>query len=56
MTIFEDKFVDFFKWCSECEYEMKTGLEDPCSECLATPVRKFSTKPVNFKEKSNVKR
>ncbi len=50
MAIFQDKFVNFHDHCPKCEHKDKPADEDPCFECLACPVRKFSHQPVNFKE------
>lgn len=46
-----EKEVRFDLYCNNCKsYEQKEE-EDPCDECLATPVNVDSVKPINFKEK-----
>ena len=44
------KFVDF-TYCNSCENKDSPEYEDTCNECLNTPEREFSHKPINFKEK-----
>lgn len=44
------KEVDFAKYCLKCEYKELKENEHPCFECLETPARIDSKKPVNFKE------
>ena len=46
------KFVEFEKWCAKCVYKNKKEEEDPCWDCLTTPIHNDSTKPVEFKEAS----
>ena len=43
-----EQFVDYFIWCKHCEYKEKNGWEDPCNECMNTPVAINTTKPVNY--------
>ena len=47
------KLVNFARYCMTCEYRDKESYEDPCHECLSTPVREHSQKPLNYKEKAN---
>ena len=49
------KFIDFEKYCKECKHESKKENEEPCDECLATPAREYSHKPIFFEkiEKKN---
>ena len=44
-------FVDFDTYCKTCSYDKRDGAEEPCNECLRTPARKNSRKPVKWKEK-----
>ena len=45
-----DLFVDFESYCKICKHHDKAGTEDPCNECISTPVNQNSTKPVFWKE------
>ena len=45
------KIVDFGRYCPLCKYEKTDQTEDPCDECLGSPARQYSSKPVNFKNK-----
>jgi len=44
------KLVEFEKWCAKCAYKNKKEEEDPCWDCLVTPVNEDSHKPVMFKD------
>jgi hypothetical protein len=44
--------VEFENYCKTCEYKDSKSTEDPCDECLGSPVREFSRKPLNYKESS----
>ena len=46
----ETKFVYFDKYCIVCKNVKIVETEDPCNDCLATPVNINSHKPVNFEE------
>ena len=43
------KFVDFEKYCRECEHVKRAENESPCWECLEHPTNFQSEKPVCFK-------
>ena len=45
------KEVDFNKYCKTCVYSESKESDDPCDECLATPMNEYSHKPVMYKEK-----
>ena len=45
------KFVDYVQFCPLCKNEKTKETEDPCNECLTTPVNLGSIKPINFEEK-----
>lgn len=45
------KIVDFQEYCPLCEHLNLPEEEEPCRECLATPVNAWSHKPVRFKKK-----
>ena len=47
----DTKLVDFDKYCPKCKNWIVAFTEDPCNECLTTPVNIDSHKPINFKEK-----
>lgn len=46
-----EKFVAFDVWCSLCKDKDTLETDDPCNECLTSPVNEDSTKPICFKEK-----
>lgn len=46
-----DKEVFFHLYCSACKHVNCADSEDPCDECLASPVNQDSHKPIFFKEK-----
>ena len=45
------KEVYYHDYCKKCKHENVKDTEDPCNECLDTPINLYSHKPVNFKEK-----
>lgn len=47
----ETKIIDYFIYCSLCKNKLVKETEDPCNECLTTPVNINSRIPVNFEEK-----
>lgn len=47
-----NKIVDF-SYCNKCIYKNKKESEEPCDECLATPSRQNSIKPLYFKERKS---
>lgn len=47
----EYKEVYFHKYCEQCEHKDKKDIDDPCHECLDTPINLYSHKPIKFKEK-----
>ena len=47
----ETKIVEFFIYCKQCKNQSVDETEDPCNECLTTPVNINSHKPVNFEKK-----
>ena len=46
---FKKKEVWFDKYCHHCEYKDLSEDKDPCHECLSTPGKENSHKPVFFK-------
>ena len=46
-----EKIVEFIIYCPKCEFKDTVETEEPCNECLTSPVNIDSQKPVNFKEK-----
>lgn len=44
------KEVYFDQYCNKCVNEHTDESDDPCYDCLATPARENSHKPINFKE------
>lgn len=49
------KEVAYDAYCCKCVYRNRFENEDPCYDCLATPVNEHSRKPVNYSEDPNVK-
>lgn len=47
----DTKIVEFEKYCKDCKHLTKNESEDPCYECLQTPSRLYSRKPINFEKK-----
>lgn len=45
------KEVYFNQYCKTCAHEATKEEDDPCHECLNSPVNVYSHKPVNWKEK-----
>lgn len=44
------KEVNFNKYCNCCQYRDLDETQDPCDDCLATPMNTDSRKPINWKE------
>lgn len=44
------KEVYFDQYCNKCVNEHTDESDDPCYDCLATPARENSHRPINFKE------
>lgn len=42
------KIVHFENYCNKCKYEKRKEEEEPCRECLDTPVNEDSHRPVKF--------
>lgn len=45
------KEVFFADYCKSCKHCDKPESEDPCDDCLASPMNTYSHKPVNYEEK-----
>lgn len=45
----EYKEVDFGTYCETCKHKDTPEFEDPCNDCLDTPVREGTVKPINWK-------
>ncbi len=43
-----EKFVAFTYWCPRCKHRKTDETEDPCNECLTSPVNQNSRKPIRF--------
>jgi hypothetical protein len=44
------KEVYYDKYCSTCKNKKKAENEEPCWECLTTPVNEDSHKPIKYKK------
>jgi len=47
----DTKLVNFNEYCPNCKNWDCLAGEDPCNECLTTPARIHSHKPINYEEK-----
>jgi len=45
------KEVYYGHYCKTCKFFDKKETDDPCDECLESPVNLYSHKPVNYEEK-----
>ena len=43
--------VYFDQYCKTCVHKDKSGVEEPCNECLENPTNLYSHKPVNWVKK-----
>lgn len=43
----KEHIVDY-AYCLQCKHVKVVDTEDPCNECLTTPVNINSRKPINF--------
>lgn len=46
-----EKMVYYNEWCDKCKHWNVVETEDPCNDCLNTPVNADSRKPVRWEEK-----
>lgn len=42
------KFVEYWNWCKTCVHKDLDEADDPCHDCLQTPVNTYSTKPYYY--------
>ena len=47
---FPEKFVEFDKYCKNCKHKKVKQDEEPCNECLSSPVNEHSIKPIKFEK------
>lgn len=47
---FDEKIVDYQTYCPNCVHAGVKETDDPCNECLTTPVNLYSHKPVKYEE------
>ncbi len=45
-----DKEVRYDLYCRTCKHKDTPQADDPCDECLSTPMNDGSVKPVNYME------
>lgn len=55
MDIGFEREVNFSENCKNCEHYDVPECEDPCHECMDTPVREYTTKPLYFEERQKSK-
>lgn len=46
-----EHLIDFDIYCPKCDHERKNEGEHPCCDCLDTPAREDSNKPIYFEER-----
>ena len=46
-----DNLLVDFKYCEICKHKDVKETEDPCNECLESPMNLYSHKPVKWEEK-----
>lgn len=46
----QEHFVEFDIRCPKCKHANESEFEDPCNDCLGTPVTETGM-PINFEEK-----
>jgi len=46
----EYKEVYFDQYCDKCVHKEESDTDDPCNECLTSPVNLYSHKPTKFEE------
>lgn len=47
---FDNKIVEFDKYCNTCLYEKRSAILDPCHECLQNPTNVNSRIPVKYEK------
>lgn len=47
--------VEFDKYCNTCAHKDVNENEEPCSDCMALPVREDSRRPDKYEEGTDVK-
>ena len=50
MAEYKFKIVEYENWCNKCKHKNKEENEDPCWDCLTTPVNEHSKKPICWEE------
>lgn len=45
------KEVYYDGYCQTCKHEKESEASDACNECLNTPGRQYSHKPIKWEEK-----
>lgn len=48
---YDEKIIDFEKWCKLCKHQDEPEESLPCRDCLDVPVNVNSTKPVKWEAK-----
>ena len=49
-----NKIVNF-EWCKKCVHWEQDEMDDPCYECLETPTKYASEKPLYFEQRETKK-
>lgn len=50
------KIVRYDLYCKDCKNHDKLEVDNPCCECLASPVNENSITPINFEKKKKTKK
>lgn len=45
------KEVYFHEYCKDCKHEKVKNTDEPCDECLGSPLNLYSHKPIKWEEK-----
>lgn len=56
MMVNEEKEVRYDLYCRKCVNWETDEQEEPCNECLTTPVNLYSKKPIRFEESTDAKK
>lgn len=43
-----NKHIVDFRYCLECKHAKVIDTDEPCNECLTSPVNENSRKPIHF--------
>lgn len=47
-----EHMVEFEKWCGTCKHKLVSAKDDPCDECVSSPMNEDSRKPVKWEKEA----